>query len=205
MCFSHLLRTPAMKKIMNKEKEVSDTEDKVETTVSIEPAFALTYKLSPHFPVSDMVRSQLATRNDIDQLKFLTPNIIERAELLATNVAEKIRERFGPFSPNSWFRCEEVEKILCDRAYKKWCKARELEVTEETWRQYFLRKSHPTGTAMDLEFAGVDNKELFEWCKENLEFDQLILEFYKEGVANSGWVHISYSASGNRNQAFTIG
>ena len=32
---------------------------------------------------------------------------------------------------------------------------------------------------------------------ENLEFDQLILEFYQQGKPSSGWVHCSYKTDGN--------
>jgi zinc D-Ala-D-Ala carboxypeptidase len=53
---------------------------------------------------------------------------------------------------------------------------------------------------VDFEIIGVDNKDLFDWIKNNLEFDQLILEFYKDGEANSGWIHVSWNGEDNRNQ-----
>lgn len=40
---------------------------------------------------------------------------------------------------------------------------------------------------------GVDNKEVAEWIRDVLDFDQLILEFYKDGEPNSGWIHCSYA------------
>ena len=40
---------------------------------------------------------------------------------------------------------------------------------------------------------GVDNKVVAEWIRDNLDFDQLILEFYKDGEPTSGWIHFSYS------------
>jgi hypothetical protein len=46
----------------------------------------------------------------------------------------------------------------------------------------------------------IDNKELAMWIKDNVEFDQLILEFYKKGDPNSGWVHVSYNGDNNRKQ-----
>jgi hypothetical protein len=42
---------------------------------------------------------------------------------------------------------------------------------------------------------------LAQWIMDNLDYDQLILEFYKEGEPNSGWVHCSYRKEGNRNDA----
>jgi hypothetical protein len=39
-----------------------------------------------------------------------------------------------------------------------------------------------------------------------LDFDQLILEFYKEDDPMAGWVHISYvSPEDNRREVLTIG
>jgi hypothetical protein len=55
--------------------------------------------------------------------------------------------------------------------------------------------------AADFEIWGVDNDHLASWIKSELEFDQLILEFYKKGEPNSGWVHCSYSRNSNRQQS----
>jgi hypothetical protein len=30
------------------------------------------------------------------------------------------------------------------------------------------------------------------WIMNNLEFDQMVLEYYRDGVDSSGWVHVSY-------------
>ena len=35
---------------------------------------------------------------------------------------------------------------------------------------------------------------------QNLEFDQLILEFYQKGKPSSGWVHCSYKTNGENRQ-----
>jgi hypothetical protein len=59
---------------------------------------------------------------------------------------------------------------------------------------------HSEGKAADLEIPGIDNMELAMWIKNNLNFDQLILEFYKDGEPNSGWVHVSWAGEDNRNQ-----
>jgi hypothetical protein len=47
---------------------------------------------------------------------------------------------------------------------------------------------------------GVDNKELAKYIKNNLIFDQLILEFYTPSDPSSGWVHCSYSKEENRKE-----
>ena len=54
--------------------------------------------------------------------------------------------------------------------------------------------------AADFEIPGVDNLDLAIWIKSNLDIDQGILEFYREGEPTSGWIHCSYAKEGNRNQ-----
>ena len=42
-----------------------------------------------------------------------------------------------------------------------------------------------------------------KWIADNIDFDQLILEFYTPGIPDSGWVHVSYKANGNRKSVLT--
>jgi zinc D-Ala-D-Ala carboxypeptidase len=43
-----------------------------------------------------------------------------------------------------------------------------------------------------------------KWIVDNLDFDQVILEFYTPGIPDSGWVHVSYRADGeNRKSILT--
>jgi zinc D-Ala-D-Ala carboxypeptidase len=60
---------------------------------------------------------------------------------------------------------------------------------------------HAKGEAADFEMFGIDNKELAKYIKNNLVFDQLILEFYNPDDPSSGWVHCSYSKEENRKQS----
>jgi len=62
------------------------------------------------------------------------------------------------------------------------------------------KSQHCKGEAVDFEIQGLDNKKLAEHINKNYEFDQLILEFYKESDPNSGWIHVSYSSEKNRKQ-----
>ena len=54
--------------------------------------------------------------------------------------------------------------------------------------------------AADFEIFSVPNNEVADWIKENLMFDQLILEFWKPGEPNSGWIHCSYNPEINSNR-----
>jgi len=172
-------------------------------------------RVSTNFTVEEVEYSETAIRLEI-------PNkapewVLENARLTATYLMEPIRDWKGiPFRPNSWFRCEELEKaITWEKGFRRWCAKRALPwitraqlyknlAVQTSWDKYFERKQHPTGKAVDHEIATVDNDELFFWIRDNLEYDQLIREFPKPGIPQSGWVHVSYDKDGNRGQAFSV-
>ena len=72
-----------------------------------------------------------------------------------------------------------------------------------------LLKSKPTsqhckGEAVDIEVPTISNLDLANWCSVHLNYDQIILEFYKVGEPSSGWVHISFSLENNRKKYLTF-
>ena len=60
---------------------------------------------------------------------------------------------------------------------------------------------HCKGQAVDIEVPGVANYDVAEWIKDNLDFDQVILEFYTPGIPDSGWVHVSYNNTGEQRKS----
>ena len=62
---------------------------------------------------------------------------------------------------------------------------------------------HVRGMAADIEIPGIPNAELAEWMVKNLDFTQIILEFYTPGVPDSGWVHVSYVPDDLKKQVLT--
>ena len=59
------------------------------------------------------------------------------------------------------------------------------------------RSQHMEGRALDLDadvFGGCTNSEIFEWIRENVEFDQMVWEFGDS--INPDWVHVSYVHDG---------
>lgn len=160
-------------------------------------------RVSKNFTIREVGKSSTAVRNGIDNTP--TEEVIQRATVLADNVLEKVREHFGiPFAPGSWYRCERLERTLCKDAWVRWCRDRKKRADDKSWAEYFARKSHPKGEAVDIEIPTVDNADLFDWIKANCEFDQLIREGYRSGDPQSGWIHVSYREGENRNQAFDI-
>lgn len=165
---------------------------------------AIDIRISDHFTLAEAARSQTAVRHGIDNLppRDLTPALTGVAE----NILEPVRQAYSiPFSPSSWYRCEALERRLCWTSFINWCKRRKREPDEESWAIYFDRKQHPKGCAGDLELPGISNYELAKWMRDNLEFDQLILEFHVWGKPTSGWVHASYVEGKNRGEVLTIG
>jgi hypothetical protein len=59
---------------------------------------------------------------------------------------------------------------------------------------------HCQGEAIDIDMDGtpngVTNKMVFNYIKDNLEFDQLIYEFGND--TNPDWVHVSYESTGKQ-------
>ena len=134
-------------------------------------------KLSANFELSELTKSQVAERKGLPNNP--SPAHIDNLKALCVNVLQPIRSEFDkPVIISSGYRSGEV------------CVAIGSKPTSQ----------HAEGKAVDFEIVGVDNKDLFDWVKNNLEFDQLILEFYKEGEPNSGWIHVSWNGGNNRNQ-----
>ena len=134
-------------------------------------------KLSANFNLSELTKSQTAERRGIPNNP--SPGQIDNLKELCMNVLQPIRSNFDkPVIVSSGFRSAEV------------CVAIGSSITSQ----------HTEGKAADIEVPGIDNKELAEWIKHNLEYDQLILEFYKDGEPDSGWVHVSYNGDNNRKQ-----
>ena len=135
-------------------------------------------KLRGHFSLAELTKSQTAIRKGIDNKPTL--DHIENLTELCTQVLEPTRRNFGkPMVISSGYRSEE----LCEAIGSS------------------KNSQHAKGEAADFEMFGVDNKELAKYIKNNLVFDQLILEFYNPDDPSSGWVHCSYSKEENRKQS----
>ena len=135
-------------------------------------------QLSGHFSLSELTKSQTAERKGINNKPTLEH--IENLTELCTHILEPTRRNFGkPIVITSGYRSEE----LCEAIGSK------------------TTSQHAKGEAADFEMFGLDNKSLAKYIKNNLIFDQLILEFYNQDDPSSGWVHCSYSKEENRKEA----
>ena len=135
-------------------------------------------KLSNNFSLKELTASQTAERKGIDNTP--SPTHQENLKSLCTHVLQPVRDHFGHVvSVSSGYRSPE----LCTAIGSK------------------STSQHAKGEAADFEIFGVSNKELADWIHYNLNYDQLILEYWKgEDDPNSGWVHCSYSENQKRRQ-----
>ena len=137
-------------------------------------------QLSKHFKLEEFTKSMTATRKGIDN----NPGAgdIKNLENVCYEILEPLRAKFEkPIIITSGYRSEE----LCEAIGSK------------------KTSQHAKGQAVDFEIAGVSNLQVALWINNNCDFDQLILEYWKDGEPNSGWVHCSFKDGSNRKQVLT--
>jgi len=128
-------------------------------------------KLSEHLELSEVIRSESAKRNGISNMPM--PDHIENFKILATKVFEPIREHFGvPIRISSGYRSAALNKCVGGSATSQHCSGEAIDI--------------------DQDATTITNKQVFEYIRDNLTFDQLINEF------NYAWVHVSYKANGKQ-------
>lgn len=133
-------------------------------------------KISNHITFRESINSYTAKRKGIENI----PNEYEITNMyiLAHKVFEPLRKWVGgPIKINSFFRSEELNKAIGGSSTSQHCQ----------------------GRAMDIDdvYGYKTNAEMFNYIKDNLDFDQLIWEFGTDD--NPDWVHVSYlSIDGNR-------
>ncbi len=133
-----------------------------------------------YFTIEELSHSTTATAKGIDN----TPSPIQEKNITALieKILDPAREALGqPIHVNSGFRCATLNSAVGGASTSQ----------------------HITGEAADIELGGKtaeENERLYDWIKENCDFDQLINEY------NFSWVHVSYKrVGGNRGQALSIG
>ena len=120
------------------------------------------YAIIKHFKLEEFEKSMTATRKGIEnkagsgEIKNLTD--------LCYGVLEPVRAKFDkPIIITSGYRSPE----LCEAIGSK------------------PTSQHTKGEAADFELAGVSNLQVALWISNNCDFDQLILEYWKDDDPNS--------------------
>jgi uncharacterized protein YcbK (DUF882 family) len=109
-------------------------------------------KLTRNFSLQELSKSDTAIRRGIDN----EPNAdqIDKLKMLCENILQPVRDQFGRVKVTSGYRSPE----LCVAIGSS------------------IGSQHAKAEAVDFECMGVDNAEVADWIKQNLETDQLILE-----------------------------
>jgi len=130
--------------------------------------------LSKNLTLAEVTKSTTAKRLGIDN----TPDewTTENLRQIAINIFQPLREAFGcPIYVSSGYRSGELNTAIGGST----------------------RSQHVEGRALDLDadvYGGCTNSQVFNWIKENVDFDQLIWEFGDDD--NPDWVHVSYVYDG---------
>jgi hypothetical protein len=132
-------------------------------------------QISKHLSLAEVSRSETAKRRGINN----TPSgeHLENFKKLAENVFEPIREHFGvPIHISSGYRSKELNAAIGGS----------------------LTSQHCQGEAIDIDMDGtsITNAQIFNFIKDNLNFDQMIWEFGSD--SNPDWVHVSYESTGKQ-------
>lgn len=128
-------------------------------------------KVSKYFSLEEFIKSQTAIRKGIDNTP--SPEHLQNIRMLARNVLDPIRENYArPVYLSSGYRSPALNRAVGGST----------------------KSQHCNGEAADTEVQGIGNPSLARWIIKNLEFDQIILEFFNPAEGpNSGWVHVSYT------------
>jgi len=138
-------------------------------------------KISKHVSFKESIKSNTATRLGIDN----TPGDYELSnmELIAEKVFEPLRAWVGgPVKINSFYRNKELNLAIGGSQQSQHCEGRAIDL-DDTFR-------HKT------------NAEMYNYIKENLNFDQLIWEFGSS--KNPDWVHVSYVSQDEKRNRYLI-
>mgnify|MGYP006399933475 FL=1 len=135
-------------------------------------------RISKHISYKEAVHSNTAKRRGIEN-KPNDDQLYNMAKV-AHNIFEPLRLYVGgAIKINSFFRSEELNKAIGGSS----------------------KSQHCQGCALDIDdiYGHKSNYQMFEYIRENLDFDQLIYEF--GDADNPDWVHVSYvSSKENRNR-----
>jgi zinc D-Ala-D-Ala carboxypeptidase len=131
-------------------------------------------KLSKNLSLAEVTKSTTAKRLNIDN----TPDewVTENLRQVALNVFQPLRDAFGcPIYVSSGYRSADLNSAIGGSR----------------------RSQHVEGRALDLDadvYGNCTNSQIFNYIRENLEFDQLIWEFGDQD--NPDWVHVSFVYGG---------
>ena len=139
--------------------------------------------ISEHVTFNEAIKSNTAIRHGIDNKP--TANHLEVMRRTASILFDPVRKFIGkPLGVSSFYRSEALNKAIKGSKNSQHCK----------------------GEAIDIDadmYGNGTNKQIFDFIKSNISFDQLIWEYGDE--KEPAWVHVSQNDSGkNRGQVLRV-
>ena len=137
--------------------------------------------LTNNFSLQEMIKSETALRRDMDNTPH-SDEVVQNLTTLCEQVLQPLRDVYGVgIKVNSGYRSPDVNAAVGGSRTSDHCK----------------------GQAADIEIPGVANADLAQYIADNFQYTQLILEFYTQGIPDSGWVHVSYDSNNLKRQVMT--
>ena len=140
-------------------------------------------QLSKNLYLSEVTKSQTAIQKGIKNEP--TKEEIQNLKDIAENIFQPVRDHFKvPIGISSGYRSKKLNQIIGGSK------------TSE----------HMSGRALDIDadiYGNITNKQIFDFIRKNLEFNQLIWEFGDDN--NPDWVHVSFDKGNNKKRVLRAG
>ena len=143
-------------------------------------------KLSQYVSLEEAIKSQMATRMGIRN----EPSEVELAAMryVASSLFDPVRAFVGgALAVSSFFRCAALNNSIGGSATSQHCKGQAIDIDADVY-----------GVKREGNHVLNPNRMIFNFIRDNLEFDQLIWEFGT--TENPDWVHVSKTRGANRGQ-----
>jgi len=133
-------------------------------------------RLSKNFTLDEFIYSSTALRKGIDN--SLPTELLPKLQYLVDTILQPLRDKFGPLKINSGYRSVELCITIGSNEHS----------------------NHAYGLAVDVEAYShkVSNIMLLDYIANNMEYKELIAEYFNKEVATSGWVHVAAEEGNNK-------
>lgn len=149
--------------------------------IAISTEYSPALRISTYFNLGQLSSNAVVTKVPVQELHGLTKSaIVCNLYALATIVLDPIKQAYPTMMVTSGFRTPAHSKAI--------------------------NSQHEFGQAADLQFSGMRSEDYIkvaQWIRNNVPFDQLLLEFKSFG-SKLPWIHVSYSTSRLRQEIRTM-
>tara|TARA_R100000988_G_C3927464_1_gene129776 strand:+ start:43 stop:735 length:693 start_codon:yes stop_codon:yes gene_type:complete len=148
-------------------------------------AISLNEPLGKYFRVKHFIYSSTAKTEGTNNMLGVDGNpnatkALANAKALFENCVDPLVDKYPDLIITSGYRCKKLNDVDFPKYGYKASKS----------------SQHKRAQAVDVQVPGAATLDIFNWCVNNIDYDQIIWEFPEKG--NKSWVHLSYKTSGNQ-------